>query len=235
MTAIAKVQDGPAAVPANADNLATACALCSHNCGLRVDVKDNVIVEVRADDSHPATQGYSCNKAYAIAHYVGHKQRVTHPLKKQPDGTFARIGWDQAINEIAAKLSFTTTHVRNLATLAAAPKAIVNLIVAGKLSASTAVEAIRKHGPVEAARLLKDAASRAEADGKPKISAAHLPGARFARTLKKTAPRLYEAARQVREDPAYDNLRAETRQTLDELLAQLAEDAPASSESVAAA
>lgn len=105
MTAIAHVQNGPAAVPANADNLATACSLCSHNCGLRVDVKDNVIVEVRADDSHPATQGYSCNKAYAIAHYVGHKQRVTHPLKKQPDGTFQRISWDQAITEIAAKLN----------------------------------------------------------------------------------------------------------------------------------
>ena len=105
MTAIAKVQDGPAAVPANAENLATACALCSHNCGLRVDVKDNVIVEVRADDSHPATRGYSCNKAYAIAHYVGHGQRVTHPLKKQPDGTFQRISWDQAITEIAAKLN----------------------------------------------------------------------------------------------------------------------------------
>lgn len=140
---------------------------------------------------------------------------------------------DYSEDEIAEKLSFTTTHVRNLATLAAAPKAIVNLIVAGKLSASTAVEAIRKHGPVEAARLLKDAASRAEADGKPKISAAHLPGARFAKTLKKTAPRLYEAARQVREDPAYDHLRAETRQALDELLAQLADEAPASSENAA--
>ena len=105
MTAIAHVQNGPAAVPANADNLPTACALCSHNCGLRVDVKDNTIVEVRADDSHPATRGYSCNKAYAIAHYVGHGQRVTHPLKKQPDGTFQRISWDQAITEIAAKLN----------------------------------------------------------------------------------------------------------------------------------
>lgn len=109
MTAIAKVQDGPAAVPANAENLATACALCSHNCGLRVDVKDNRIVEVRADDSHPSTQGYSCNKAYAIAHYVDHKQRVQHPLKKRPDGTFERISWDQAITEIAAKLNAIRT------------------------------------------------------------------------------------------------------------------------------
>lgn len=109
MSARSKVFDGPANVPANATDLPTACSLCSHNCGLRVDVVDNRIVEVRADDSHPATRGYSCNKAYAIAHYVNHAQRVQHPLKKQPDGSFQRISWDQAITEIAAKLD----HIRH--------------------------------------------------------------------------------------------------------------------------
>ncbi|MGH8432634.1 MAG: hypothetical protein ACREUF_19770, partial [Solimonas sp.] len=80
MNAIARIQDGPAAVAADASNLATACVLCSHNCGLRVDVRNNEIVEVRADDSHPTTLGYSCNKGYAIGHYVRHRQRVEHPL-----------------------------------------------------------------------------------------------------------------------------------------------------------
>lgn len=105
MTAIAKVFDGPANVPTDATDVATACALCSHNCGLRVDVVNNRIVEVRADESHPATQGYSCNKAYALDHYVNHAQRVEHPLKKRPDGSFERISWDQAISEIAEKLN----------------------------------------------------------------------------------------------------------------------------------
>jgi len=105
MNAIARIQDGPAAVAADASDLATACVLCSHNCGLRVDVRDNEIVEVRADDSHPTTQGYSCNKGYAIGHYVRHRQRVEYPLKKRPDGSFERIGWDQAITEIAARLN----------------------------------------------------------------------------------------------------------------------------------
>lgn len=104
-----KVFDGKVNVAHNADNLATACSLCSHNCGLRVDVVDNRIVAVRADDSHPSTQGYSCNKAYAIDHYVNHAQRVQYPLKKQADGSFVRISWDQAISEIAAKLN----HIRH--------------------------------------------------------------------------------------------------------------------------
>ncbi len=80
MTA-AQVFNGTLDLPSNASNLPTACALCSHNCGLRVDVADNKIVEVRADDDHPSTKGYSCNKAYAIANYVNHAQRVTQPLK----------------------------------------------------------------------------------------------------------------------------------------------------------
>ena len=67
MTAMPYVFNGAVSVPANAQNLPTACSLCSHNCGLRVDVEDNKIVAVRADDAHPSTKGYSCNKAYAIA------------------------------------------------------------------------------------------------------------------------------------------------------------------------
>lgn len=92
-------------LPTDAENLATVCVLCSHNCGLRVDVAGGRIVAVRADPSSPITHGYICNKGFSIAHYVEHAQRVEHPLKRRPDGTFERIGWEQAISEIAARLS----------------------------------------------------------------------------------------------------------------------------------
>jgi len=36
----------------------TACVLCSHNCGLRVDVLGHHIVNVRPDHDNPATRGY---------------------------------------------------------------------------------------------------------------------------------------------------------------------------------
>jgi len=91
-------------VAVEADNLATACCLCSHNCGLRVDTKDNQIVEIRADESNPFSEGYSCNKAYAIDKYVSHAQRVTQPMKRHLDGSFENISWDQAISEIGSKL-----------------------------------------------------------------------------------------------------------------------------------
>lgn len=86
-------------------NLPTVCVLCSHNCGLRVDVRGGRIVAVRGDETNPITHGYVCNKAFSIGHYVDHGDRVRRPLRRRPDGTFEEIGWDTAIAEIAAKLN----------------------------------------------------------------------------------------------------------------------------------
>ncbi|MGH7789867.1 MAG: molybdopterin-dependent oxidoreductase [Candidatus Binatia bacterium] len=86
-------------------NLATVCVLCSHNCGVRVDVEDGRIVAVRGDETNPITKGYVCNKAFAISHYVEHGDRVRQPLKRQPDGSFEVIDWATAISEIAARLN----------------------------------------------------------------------------------------------------------------------------------
>lgn len=89
----------------NGTDLPTVCVLCSHNCGLRVDVADGRIVAVRGDESNPISKGYVCNKAFAIGHYVEHGDRLRHPMKRQPDGTFEAIDWDTAIGEIAARLN----------------------------------------------------------------------------------------------------------------------------------
>jgi anaerobic selenocysteine-containing dehydrogenase len=91
-------------IPLDAEDLATVCVLCSHNCGLRVDVAAGRIAKVRADERNPITHGYVCNKGFSIARYVEHDERVEHPLRRRPDGTFERISWDVAIAEIAGKL-----------------------------------------------------------------------------------------------------------------------------------
>jgi anaerobic selenocysteine-containing dehydrogenase len=88
-----------------AKDLPTVCVLCSHNCGLRVDVEDGRIAAVRPDESNPITRGYTCNKGFRIAHYAHHDERLTHPLRRAADGSFERVTWDEAIGEIAAKLT----------------------------------------------------------------------------------------------------------------------------------
>jgi anaerobic selenocysteine-containing dehydrogenase len=88
----------------NDDWQSTSCVLCATNCGLQVRVEDNRITKVRADKTNPFSQGYSCRKALTVAKYADHKQRVTTPLKRMPDGSFAAVSWEQAISEIAARL-----------------------------------------------------------------------------------------------------------------------------------
>ncbi|MBW8010481.1 MAG: molybdopterin-dependent oxidoreductase [Chloroflexi bacterium] len=82
----------------------TACILCSLNCGIEVKVKDRRIVRVRGDNSHPVSQGYLCQKAARIDYYQNHLRRLNYPLRRQPDGSFERIDWATAIQEIAEKL-----------------------------------------------------------------------------------------------------------------------------------
>ena len=87
----------------------TACILCSRNCGLSVEIEDNQFKKIKGDDQHPFSQGYICQKAARLQHYQKHADRLTTPLKRQPDGSFEEISWDQAIQEIADQL----VHIRD--------------------------------------------------------------------------------------------------------------------------
>ncbi|SMF99904.1 molybdopterin-dependent oxidoreductase [Burkholderia singularis] len=82
----------------------TACILCSRNCGLVVDVEGGKLGKIRGDDEHPVSKGYLCQKAARLAYYQHHDDRLTHPLRREPDGSFVRVTWDEAIDDIARRL-----------------------------------------------------------------------------------------------------------------------------------
>ncbi len=81
----------------------TGCVLCAQNCGLEIEVENNRIVKARGDKSNVKSEGYVCRKGVNIAHHQHNADRLKYPLKKVKD-KFERISWDQAIDEIAAKL-----------------------------------------------------------------------------------------------------------------------------------
>jgi anaerobic selenocysteine-containing dehydrogenase len=82
------------------------CRLCGGLCGMRITIDANEqIVRVVPDKDHPISRGYACSKGLAAAELHQGPTRLLHPLKRQPDGSFARIGLEQALDEIAAKLS----------------------------------------------------------------------------------------------------------------------------------
>lgn len=86
------------------DKLTTACILCSLNCGLEVEVNEGHFTKIRGDRAHPASQGYTCQKALRLDYYQNSPQRVTSPLRRKEDGSFEAVTWEVAISEIAAKI-----------------------------------------------------------------------------------------------------------------------------------
>ncbi len=92
-------------IPSEAKDLPTVCVLCSHNCGITVDVSDGQITKIQPDKSNPITEGYICNKVMSVDKYARHAQRLEYPMRRRPDGTFEQVSWDTALSEIAQKLS----------------------------------------------------------------------------------------------------------------------------------
>ena len=92
----------------------TACILCECNCGIEVRLGERVgpasrrFERIRGDKAHPASKGYTCEKALRLDHYQNGSNRLTSPLRRRGDGSYEEIDWDTAIREIAARF----THIR---------------------------------------------------------------------------------------------------------------------------
>jgi anaerobic selenocysteine-containing dehydrogenase len=83
----------------------TACILCECNCGIEVELDGRRFARIRGDKAHPASQGYTCNKAFRLDHYQNGRHRLTSPLRRRPDGGFDEIDWDTVIAEVAARFA----------------------------------------------------------------------------------------------------------------------------------
>ncbi len=100
---------------------------CPDTCAMLVTVKDGVAVKVQGDPLHPFTDGSLCTK---VAHYTERTyspDRLLHPLKRigpKGKGEFKRISWDEALDEIAARLK--ALHAEN-------PESILPLSYAGTM------------------------------------------------------------------------------------------------------
>src|SRR6266850_3468743 len=98
--------------PAGTDTAAawrpSACILCECNCGILVRLggeNGRHFEQIRGDKAHPASKGYTCQKALRLDHYQnGRGERVLHPLRRRADGSFEAIDWPTAIAEVAARL-----------------------------------------------------------------------------------------------------------------------------------
>jgi anaerobic selenocysteine-containing dehydrogenase len=80
---------------------------CPDTCAMLVTVEDGVATKIQGDPAMPFTEGTLCTK---VAYYLERTyapDRLLHPLKRigrKGEGTFRRITWDEALDEIAARL-----------------------------------------------------------------------------------------------------------------------------------
>ncbi|VVD98790.1 molybdopterin oxidoreductase [Pandoraea morbifera] len=80
---------------------------CPDTCALHVTVENGVAIKVQGDPDHPTTNGVLCTKVSRYTERTYHPDRLLHPLKRvgpKGSGQFVRVGWDEALDEIAARL-----------------------------------------------------------------------------------------------------------------------------------
>ena len=87
------------------------CRLCEALCGLLVDVRDGRIVRIGPDRDHPISEGHICVKGARMVDMVHDPDRVLHPLRRRGEaGQFERVGWDEALDDIAGRLARVVAH-----------------------------------------------------------------------------------------------------------------------------
>ena len=79
------------------------CIICPWHCATEVFVKDNKVVYVRGNEKS-ANGSTRCVKGVSSIHLSRDPDRLLHPMKKDSNGKFKIIKWDQALTEIAEKL-----------------------------------------------------------------------------------------------------------------------------------
>jgi anaerobic selenocysteine-containing dehydrogenase len=82
----------------------TYCRVCMVHCGLVADVIGDQIVKVNGDFDHPITHGYTCPKGRATGRIHHHPDAITRPMMRNEAGELVAVGWDEALDDIGAKL-----------------------------------------------------------------------------------------------------------------------------------
>jgi molybdopterin guanine dinucleotide-containing S/N-oxide reductase-like protein len=95
-------------------------AACSHDCpdacGVLITVEDGRATKIQGDPDHPVTRGFLCAKVAKYLDRVYSPDRVLYPMRRVATkgpaargidgvapGSFQRITWDEALDEIASR------------------------------------------------------------------------------------------------------------------------------------
>jgi len=96
----------------------TSCFNCEAGCGLVCYFNQDTgeIDKIEGNPEHPASRGRNCAKGPATLNQVYDPERVMYPMKRvgeRGSGEWERVSWDQALDEIGARLRTAFNEDRN--------------------------------------------------------------------------------------------------------------------------
>ena len=81
-----------------------ACNLCEAICGLAIESSGAEITAIRGDREDPFSRGHICPKAVALQDLHTDPDRLRHPVRRMGDGTWKRLSWSEAFDEVGDRL-----------------------------------------------------------------------------------------------------------------------------------
>ncbi len=90
--------------PWDLEAVESTCVTCSVGCRVSLQSSQNVIIRLNGVDNDATNHGWLCDKGRFTFEYLSSPERVTSPLVKQADGTFAVASWGEALDLVAARL-----------------------------------------------------------------------------------------------------------------------------------
>ncbi len=97
------IEQASATASSGVNHIKTVCSHCAVGCGLLGKVENGVLTGIEPWEDHPINAGSLCSKGAAIREIVNSETRLKYPMKKS-GGKWHRISWEEALDEIAAKM-----------------------------------------------------------------------------------------------------------------------------------
>ncbi len=96
----------------------TTCFNCESACGLLgyIDKETGKVRKFEGNPYHPGSRGRNCAKGPATINQINDVDRILHPLKRdgaRGSGKWKRVSWDEALEEIAGRISRAIREQRN--------------------------------------------------------------------------------------------------------------------------
>ena len=95
----------------NSTTYKSACRMCHGGCGVLVHVENGDIREIEGDPDNPMNKGKLCPLGAASLQQIYNPKRLKYPMRrvgKRGEGIWERISWDEAYEEMAAKIREAT-------------------------------------------------------------------------------------------------------------------------------